>query len=90
MFGLGLYIYAGEDLPEVEADKPAEEKPMPDNEARIQNLLDFHKIQRPEFDAILRKLIDKGTVQDIPISDHSPQSWGAVLSLVHAELNKNK
>lgn len=88
--GLGLYIYAGEDLPEGETDKPVEEKPRPDNEARIQNLLDYHKIQRPEFDAVLRKLIDKGTVQDIPISEHSPQNWGAVLSLVHSELNKKK
>lgn len=27
MFGLGLYIYAGEDLPEVEAEKPVEAPP---------------------------------------------------------------
>lgn len=70
--------------------KPVEEKPTPDNEARIKNLLDHHNIKRPEFDAILRKLVDKGVVQDIPISEHTPQNWGAVLSRVHGELNKKK
>jgi hypothetical protein len=36
MFGLGIYIYAGEDLPEAEASTPAPAKPKP-----ISNLIDL-------------------------------------------------
>lgn len=53
MFGLGLYIYSGEDLPEEEATKKASEEQVNQikemlDEKRIPNMLKYYKIEKIE------------------------------------------
>ena len=48
MFGLGLYIYAGEDLPEVSEDKP-EEKPEKQTEKQEQPKKPEKKAEKQEL-----------------------------------------
>ena len=69
MFGLGIYIYAGEDLPTDETGKVIAEKEWlpddlfkklqnPNNHKSIQQYLDAYKV-RPEEEKVLKDLIKK-------------------------------
>lgn len=79
MFGLGLYIYAGEDLPEgeeTEEEKPKEEKPKKAPKAvepkppvlEVQNVLLLKR-------AHLRSLMDNKTWDELIEKQGDPTTW---------------
>lgn len=81
--GLGLYIYAGEDLPE--GEEPA---PQPyDCRARMTAVMQTMGIDAKRFGQMRKALIDAGIVEDKPSADMSPDDWeklfGAILSNFH-------
>lgn len=93
--GLGLYIYADEDLPEAEkaqeeASKPAKQADKePDNRPkRIQALCDHHKVSMETFGVFLKELQNDGKVSRAHTSKMSEADFGAMLSLVHTALLK--
>ncbi len=81
MFGLGLYIYAGEDLPETEANENAiaSDANVADNnvtEADVYNYrgelsvwLAKRGLSVPTFAALRAEAIREGSVPDIPSAD---------------------
>lgn len=69
MFGLGLYIYAGEDLPEGEEEEP--EKPVPKKKAGtpVSSLTLCDECQKPVNDASIDgKLFTAGKIIEASFS----------------------
>lgn len=93
MFGLGLYIYAGEDLPEGESEpastpaKPAPEpvKPAPaektgkhPNITEIETFCKTAGIQASEMARYRKEAIEKGAAQNKRWDEYSPQEIKAL------------
>jgi len=91
--GLGLYIYAGEDLPEDGDTKPEPPKKQTKKEredhanARIEGLCNYHKIDISTFEHYLKTLQDEGKVPAGKVTDMSEQDLGVTISMIHAALN---
>lgn len=91
--GLGLYIYAGEDLPEdaAEAQPAAEEKPVPISEEHVKKLrkvLAFYKI--PE--GVMAGRYDKQTIEELTegnFSDFEKNGGAFVTGWVKEHENKD-
>lgn len=98
MFGLGLYIYAGEDLPEGEEIKP---EPLPADAKKpgekieyTKKPFDYHiEIQRwcermgitgEQFHAFRKALIDGGVVKNIKYNDLEPVDLDNLFSAIQA------
>ena len=92
--GLGLYIYAGEDLPEGEdkpeprpAPKPVEE-PKYDASSAIKAFCAQAKISTNMFVSIYDALCEQGRTKRIPSTKMTEEECTALISLVKAELEK--
>lgn len=92
--GLGLYIYAGEDLPEGEdkpeprpAAKPVEE-PKYDASAAIKAFCAQAKISTNMFVSIYDALCVQGRTQRIPSTKMTEEQCASLLALVKSELEK--
>lgn len=92
--GLGLYIYAGEDLPEGEdkpeprpAPKPVEE-PKYDASSAIKAFCAQAKISTNMFVSIYDALCEQGRTKRIPSTKMTEEECTALLSLVKTELEK--
>ena len=93
--GLGLYIYAGEDLPEgedkpeVKPAKPVVEAPAaysaPDN---IKAFCEAQKISVKMFTSIYDALCEQGRTQRIPSTKMTEEQCTSLLTLVKSELEK--
>jgi len=96
MFGLGLYIYAGEDLPEVDTEPVDKPKPpivpptmtytcQPEELERrkkeIVAVVKAHKRTQAEYEAI------RATITDTPLKDMTTQEYDDYLAKVTAKLN---
>ena len=95
--GLGLYIYAGEDLPEDEVKsatpeaKPVEEhaeEPKYDASAAIKAFCAQMKISTKMFVSIYDALCEQGMTKRIPSTKMTEEECAALLSLVKTELEK--
>ena len=92
--GLGLYIYAGEDLPEDSKDENLQlvsaSEPIPkwDPVNAIKHFCDRTKITASEFAAARRKLITDGALQEIEYNDLSPEQLSDLCLAVQKELKK--
>lgn len=94
--GLGLYIYAGEDLPEGEA--PSEAQPQKPTVTKSETVAPKVYSPMPEIDAIkmrysidnegfaaMRKsLVDGGAVKDIPSSSMTEADWKQLFAAIEA------
>ena len=92
--GLGLYIYAGEDLPEGEdkpeprpAPKPVEE-PKYDASSAIKAFCAQAKISTNMFVSIYDALCEQGRTKRIPSTKMTEEECIALLALVKTELEK--
>lgn len=92
--GLGLYIYAGEDLPEGE-DKPEPRpvakpvaEPKYDASAAIKAFCAQAKISTNMFVSIYDALCEQGRAKRIPSTKMTEEECAALLSLVKTELEK--
>lgn len=92
--GLGLYIYAGEDLPEGE-DKPEPrptpkpvEEPKYDASSAIKAFCAQAKISTNMFVSIYDALCEQGRTKRIPSTKMTEEECTAILSLVKTELEK--
>lgn len=70
--GLGLYIYAGEDLPENEKDKP---EPSEDHKASVTDFVEKKKV--PASDEIKQQIIAKAAPEQL---DRAYEKYGAGLA----------
>lgn len=87
--GLGLYIYAGEDLPE-SADEAAEKKAPPTRNDRISKLCAHHKIGRGTFDSYMKTLQDEGKVARTTPQKMTDDEFIKLLGQVHEALQQTK
>lgn len=92
--GLGLYIYAGEDLPEGETTEP------PEDEVRADTVIELpkpdawrprtaaavwcqtHELSLEDFAEIRKTLIKDGKAEDIPVKDLTREQADALFSAV--------
>lgn len=91
--GLGLYIYAGEDLPEGENkqdDKPVEKTKDASRPERIKRLCAHHGITMDTFGDILQALQADGKVPSKATKDMTESEFGVMLSLMHEAVNATK
>lgn len=97
--GLGLYIYAGEDLPEDEAaeiaEKRAAARPAPapvavtkqtvyDPTPRIAAIKKRYNINNDGFASMRRALIEGGVVEDIPSNAMTEAHWEKLFQAIEA------
>lgn len=96
--GLGLYIYAGEDLPEEEAksEKPAEqkaEKPTEtapvkveknDNIAAVNEYLASVKMPYDVFKRYWKACVDNGYIDKVPLDKLTPEGLQTLINFVEA------
>ena len=91
--GLGLYIYAGEDLPEGEektpedGQKPGEKVDLQkagswNPKAAISKWCTDNGVKPSDFAALRKALIDAGIVHDIPSADLSPEEFDALIRAI--------
>ena len=82
--GLGLYIYAGEDLPEEEAAKE-EPKPAPPSNAKIaKGWCESMNISTEAFGNYLKAAVKAGAVPDKRLNDMTDDEFNNVLRWVSA------
>ena len=82
--GLGLYIYAGEDLPEEEAAK-VEDKPTPPSNAKIaKGWCESMNISTEAFGNYLKAGVKAGAVPDKRLNDMTDDEFNDVLRWVSA------
>lgn len=88
--GLGLYIYAGEDLPDGETAPVKEEKPAPTRNARIASLCLYHQIDQIQFRDVVKSLRDSGDISIKYLDDMDDNEFAQVISKAHAMLVATK
>ena len=82
--GLGLYIYAGEDLPEEEAGAKPDTTPVPGFDARAEIARIKGKYGPDGFKQMRQSLIAGGIVKDIPSADMTPADWKHLIDAIDA------
>lgn len=90
MFGLGLYIYAGEDIPNEEDKDKVEEKEMKASVkvVTLQDLLKFAESKKVSVEQLLAK-VNNGTPEKEHVTDINKLPDGAILGL-YKLLQKSK
>ena len=80
--GLGLYIYAGEDLPEEERDKQAEEPKQPSRTAQVKSLCAEIGITLEQFGLFRNAAAQNGLIADVRISELSAKDFDTLMNFV--------
>lgn len=85
--GLGLYVYAGEDLPESESEAKERElsEAIDDIEGLVQSLINEYKINKSEISNTIKSII---TVNGKPTANYKGIKDIAVAKKVYEALNK--
>ena len=80
--GLGLYIYAGEDLPEQEAAKAREEASKPTRAQIINQFCKDHGLTQEAFGNYKRGAVTSKSIPDKMVNNMSEDEFAALLSFV--------
>ena len=80
--GLGLYIYAGEDLPEDDQPK------QPSRADQVRALCAKHSITTQQFGAYRNMLVASGGIPDKKVNDLSNDEFGVLMSFVEMNVSQ--
>lgn len=91
--GLGLYIYAGEDLPEGEAEERKVEKPAPvamtktatvyNPKSDIESMMQRYGVDKAGFYDMRKTVIEAGMVENKPSSEMIESDWRKLFAAIY-------